>query len=348
MLAACSAADEPADGDATEAPEQDVPADDDDPDDVPQDEPEPEPEVDPAEVAAEVDADELGEIPVIMYHQLREDGGGDYDMTPEAFRDELVGLHEAGYVAITTDELTSGRIDVPAGTTPVVLTFDDSTRSQFALTEDGEVDPDTKVGIMLELADELDDFVATGSFYVLQSLFGVAEEQGAALLAELHDLGFELGNHSFSHANLSQLDAEGVQEELALGAQNIRDAVPDAEVTTISLPFGVNPEDRSLLGEGSFDGIDYSHAGALLVGSGPAPSVFHTDFEPLAIPRIRSQPDWSEGDEVDFGSGYWLDVLERDPQRRYVSDGDPDTVAFPEDRADEVADTVDEDRIVAY
>lgn len=305
------------------------------------------PEIDPAETAAEVAADELGQIPVLMYHRLLDDGG-DFDNTPEEFRQELIDLHEAGYRFITTAEMATGEIDIPAGTTPAVLTFDDSTREQFGLTDDGEVDPDTAVGIMLELADELDGFRATGSFYVLGSLFGVSDERGQQLLAELHELGFELGNHSASHANLRQLDAEGVQRELVLGQRNILDAVPDAEVTTLSLPFGSNPDDPSLLAAGSHDGFDYTHDAALLVGSGPAHSPFHGEFDPIAIPRIRSQPVWSEGDEVDFGSGYWLSVLADEPERRYVSDGDATTIAIPAEREDELADDLDPDAVVTY
>jgi hypothetical protein len=31
----------------------------------------------------------------------------------------------------------------------------------------------------------------------------------------------------------------------------------------------------------------------------------------------------------DFGSSYWLDVLEQEPGLRYVSDGDPAVITFP-------------------
>lgn len=348
VLAACSS--EPDTDNGQDPPAPSATDDEPDTDNGEDDEPaEPdEPQVDPAEAAAEVDADELGDIPVLMYHRLLEGGGGDFDNTPEEFRQELIDLHEAGYRFITTAELVSGEIDVPAGTTPAVLTFDDSTREQFALTGDGEVDPDTAVGIMLELADELDGFRATGSFYVLGSLFGVSAEDGAELLRELHELGFELGNHTRDHDNLGQLDDAGVQRALAEGQINILDAVPDADVTTFSLPFGVNPDNKDLLADGSHDGFDYTHDAALLVGSNPAVSPFHTEFDPLAIPRIRSQPQWSEGDDVDFGSGYWLWVLAEDRDRRYVSDGDPSTIAIPSDREDEVADDVDPDRVVTY
>jgi peptidoglycan/xylan/chitin deacetylase (PgdA/CDA1 family) len=305
------------------------------------------PEVHPAEAAAEVEANELGQVPVLMYHRLLEDGGGDYDNTPEQFEGELRRLHEEGYVAITTAELVDGRIDIPAGTTPVVLTFDDSTREQFSLTEDGEVDPDTAVGIMLRLEDELDGFRAAGSFYVLGSLFGASEERGAELLRELHDLGFEIGNHTAGHENLGQLDAAGVQAALAGGVANIEAAVPGAEVRTLSYPFGIRPQDPALVAEGEHDGVRYTHEAGLLVGSGPAPSPHDAEFDPLAIPRIRSQPDVDPAADPDFGSGYWLDVLADSPERRYVSDGDPDTIAFPDELADQLADGRD-DRALPY
>jgi peptidoglycan/xylan/chitin deacetylase (PgdA/CDA1 family) len=348
LLAACATDDATEDTDASvdasaDGTEDGTPADGEDETAAEPDEP----EVDPAEAAAEVGANELGQVPVVMYHRLMEDGGGDYDNTPEQFEGELRRLHEEGYVAVTTAELVGGQLDIPAGTTPVVLTFDDSTREQFALTEDGEVDPDTAVGIMLRLEDELDGFRAAGSFYVLGSLFGASEERGAELLAELADLGFEIGNHTANHENLGQLDAAGVQAALAGGVANITAAVPGAEVRTLSYPYGIRPEDPSLVAEGEHDGVSYTHEAGLLVGSGPAPSPHDVEFDPLAIPRIRSQPDVVEGADPDFGSGYWLDVLADSPERRYVADGDPDTIAFPEELAGQLAEGL-EDRALPY
>ena len=313
----------------------------DDPDDAEveaeDDEAEPEePQVDPAEVGA----NELGEVPVLMYHRILPDGGSEYDLAAEEFRSELQYLYDNDYRPITTAQLVDGDLDVPAGTTPVVLTFDDSTREQFGYTDDGEIDPDSAVGILLDFAEEHDDFEATGSFYVLGSLFGVSEERGHEMLAHLDELGFEIGNHTLTHERLDRLDAEGVQRELAQGVDNIREAVPDAEVRTMSLPLGLWPDDRSLAAEGSHDGSEYQHEGILLVGSNPAPSPFHAEFDPLAIPRIRSLPpdSWDPDDpEGLMTSGYWFDVFEQSPERRYVSDGNPETISFPEELGDEVA-----------
>ena len=59
---------------------------------------------------------------------------------------------------MTASALVTGKIDLPRGATPVVLTFDDSTRSQAALLPDGRIDPDSAVGIMLEFASDHPDF----------------------------------------------------------------------------------------------------------------------------------------------------------------------------------------------
>lgn len=296
-----------------------------------------EPPGEPLPDPAEVGANELGQIPVLMYHRVVADGGGDYDVTPEQLRAELRRLHDEGYRPIRTVDLADGTIDVPAGTTPVVLTFDDSSRSQFAYTEDGGIDPDSAVGILLAFAEEHPDFPAVASFYVNGALFGVGATRGAEMLRHLHELGFEIGNHGLEHVNLGRASPADAQRDLALGADNVRQAVPGHEPRTLSLPFGVYPTDRELAHEGSHDGIAYRHDILLRVGAGPSVSPFHREFDPMAVPRIRSQPDWSGG-TPDYGSGFWLDILASHPERRYVSDGDPDRISFPAALAGELAD----------
>jgi peptidoglycan/xylan/chitin deacetylase (PgdA/CDA1 family) len=279
----------------------------------------------PAADPAEVGANELGEIPVLMYHRILPDGGSEYDLTPEEFRGELEWLYEHDYRPITALQLARGEIDVPAGTSPVVLTFDDSTREQFHHQE-GEVAPDTAVGIMLDVAEQHGEDI-TASFYVItSSLFGGGTD-GGDLLAELDELGFEVANHTHDHSNLSTLDQQGVQREIATNVATIREHVPDAEVATFSLPLGIRPDPVELAFAGEYDGTSYENEIILLVGAHPTPSPFHAEWSPQ-VPRIRSSPSW-EGGEPDYGSRFWLEVLENNPERRYVSDGDPTTVSFP-------------------
>ncbi|MFA9432620.1 polysaccharide deacetylase family protein [Egicoccus sp. AB-alg2] len=319
------APDEAADGDAAEPDAADPEAADPDAEAAAQELPDP----------AEVGANELGQIPVLMYHRLLPDGGGDYDLTPEEFRDELQWLYDHDYRPVRMADVAAGTIDLPPGASPVVLTFDDSTREQFALDEDGEVLPDTKVGILEEFAAAHDGWDATAaSFYVItSSLFG-GGERGEQLLTELAGRGYEIGNHTHTHANLSNLGDAEVQRELAATSGMVEQLTGQA-TQTLSLPFGIRPQQPELAGEGEADGVSYAHEAVLLVGSGPAVSPFHADWDPLGVPRIRSSPSW-DGGEPDYGSAFWLEVLEEHPERKYVSDGDPDTISFPAEFEDDL------------
>ena len=344
LLAACGSGDDPAsddeagdpteeveDGDGLEDPADDGTEDDDaevdDDADGTEEEAAAEPPVDPAEVGA----NELGVVPVVMYHQLREDGGSVYDMTEEEYRQELEWLFDNGYRPITTTQLARGDIDVPAGTKPVVLTYDDSTTSQAQLTEDGELDPATSLGILVEIASRYDDVEPRASVYVISgSLFG-GTAAGEQVLEVLHGHGMEIGNHTHTHPNLRGLAPDEVRDELARNVAVVTELVPDTEVVTLSLPLGVWPEDRSLAVSGSSDAGSYDHEGILLVGANPAPSPFHAEFDPLAIPRIRSNVDPA----AELESAWWFEVIDSGGNNApYVSDGNPDTISFPAELAE--------------
>lgn len=282
--------------------------------------------------ARSVGANELGVIPVLMYHRVLPHPTSEYDTTPGRFRGELLQLWRQGYRPIRAKDLVRGQIEVPAGKTPVVLTFDDSSASQFALLPDGKVDPRSAVGMLQAFARTHPGFTPTATFFVVSSMF--EDGDGAGLLARLAGMGFELADHTYDHANLGKLDAAGVQSEIVRGERMITDAVPEAKVWTLALPYGVYPEPRELAIRGRWDGQAYAYRGVFEVGSGPAPSPFSIQFDPLAIPRIESQP-WRG--RADLGSGYWLRYLKMNPGRRYVSDGNPRTVSFPRIFAEAVA-----------
>ena len=281
--------------------------------------------------AQAVRANELGVVPVIMYHQIREDGG-DYDLTAAEFRAELGRLHRAGYRPVRAIDLVTGRLNVPAGKSPVVLTFDDSTKEQFSYGSDGKIAPGTALGIMQDFARTHPDFRPVGTFYVNREPFaGVAE--GPEMLRYLAENGFELGNHTHDHIPFTDMPRERVQRALVLGKQLIVRAVPGTPVRTLALPLGVMPEPASVARRGSWGGDSYSHAGVFLVGAEPAPSPFSKLFRPGAIPRIRTAPEAT----AEYGSAFWLDFLRKHPERRYVSDGDPDRISFPASRSGELA-----------
>ncbi|WP_232666016.1 polysaccharide deacetylase family protein [Pseudonocardia sp. TRM90224] len=279
-------------------------------------------EIAPPPNPAEVRANELGLIPVLMYHRLVEKPVSVYDRTPADFRAELQRLAGEGYVPITVADLSIGRIDIPAGKHPVALTFDDGDPTTITLGPDGTPAPGTAVRILMDVAAANPGFPAVASMYVNAAPFG-GGEGGTRALRWLHDNGFEVGNHTFGHINLRTAPAERARQDIVRGDGLIREALPGYAPSTLALPFGARPRDTQLAARGE----GYNYTGVLLVGSNPTDSPYSADFEPSGIPRIRSQG--ADGTDAAFGSTTWLDKLAAQPQSRYTSDGNPATVSYP-------------------
>ncbi|WP_181138390.1 polysaccharide deacetylase family protein [Streptomyces sp. Ru73] len=270
-------------------------------------------------------ADELGAVPVLMYHQIVKDPRSVYDRKPSDFRAELERLAEEDYVPVTAAAYSTGKIDIPAGRHPVVLTFDDSTDSQFALGKDGRPAPDSAVGILLDVAKRHPAFRPTATLFVNGDPFPATGTKKA--LRWLHAHGFEVGNHTLDHANLRDISAGQAQHQIAAGQRVVTRSTPGAKVTSLALPFGVQPNPPELDLKGGADGVRYAYDGAYLVGAGPAPSPYATSFDPVGIPRIRSAG--AHGQDAQFGSAHWLDELRDGAVKRYTSDGDPDRISYP-------------------
>ncbi|MEU6117837.1 polysaccharide deacetylase family protein [Streptomyces sp. NPDC047117] len=278
-------------------------------------------------------ADELGAVPVLMYHQIVKDPRSDYDRTPAEFRAELERLAKEGYVPVTAGDYSTGKIDIPAGKHPVVLTFDDSTDSQFALGDDGRPDPDSAVGVLLDVAERHRGFTPAATLFVNGDAFPRTGTKKALRWLHAHD--FEIGNHTLDHANLRDVSAGEAQHQIAASQQVITKSAPGAKVTSMALPFGVQPNPAELDIKGAADGERYAYEGAYLVGAGPAASPYAAAFDPVGIPRIRSAG--AHDKDAQFGSAHWLDELRDGGVKRYTSDGDPDRVSYPKSSSDRPA-----------
>jgi peptidoglycan/xylan/chitin deacetylase (PgdA/CDA1 family) len=277
--------------------------------------------------AARVKANELGQIPVLMFHRVIDKPGTTDDRTPAQFRSDLERLVQDGYVPITAAEYVTGKIDIPAGKHAVVLTFDDSSPSQLALDEMGNLKPNTAVSILREVAAKHPGFRPVATMYITRDMFGktVREEQSQSLLW-LKNNGFDLGNHTRDHFDLRTRSQKQVEEQIGT-IQKMIYSLANVKPITLALPYGNQPRIKKLGLRGKFQGETYDHKGVFLAGYTPAPSVFSTSFDPLGIPRIRAMD--KKGDCVQFCSTAWLDWLKNNPDMRYTSDGDPASVAFP-------------------
>ena len=286
---------------------------------------------------AAIKANELGLVPVMMYHRITPKITGEFDRTPADFKAELQRMFAKGYRPVRTIDLVRGEFAVKAGYTPVVLTFDDGYTDQFGFDPaTGEVDPSTGLGILLEVCKQFEDCPPAGSFNINNNPFGLSDPaHQKAGLAKMHQLGFEIANHTFNHDNLGRLDATGIQKDFVQLQELVKTAVPDASVLTMALPFGVEPQNRELAHRGSWNGESYVNEGVLLVGANPSHSPFSKKFDAQQIPRIRST-SWDNG-KMQMASGYWLDYLDAHPDQRYVAAGNPGKVTIPASWADGIA-----------
>ncbi|WP_336207570.1 polysaccharide deacetylase family protein [Nonomuraea sp. LPB2021202275-12-8] len=273
--------------------------------------------------AAKVKANELGQIPVLMWHRIVDKPATTDDRTPAKFREDLERLVKDGYVPITAAEFVTGKIDIPAGKHAVVLTFDDSSPTQLTLDETGAPKKNTAVAILQEVAAKHPGFRPVATFYVTRDMFGktVREEQ-AQILLWLKDNGFDLGNHTRDHLNLRGRSHKEVEEQIGSIGKQIT-ALSYTKPVSIALPYGNQPNKKEWALRGSL----YNHRGVFLAGYTPAPSPFSRSYDPLGIPRIRAMD--KKGDCAQFCSTAWLDWLKSNPDMRYTSDGDPASVAYP-------------------
>ncbi len=288
----------------------------------------------PGPARAELPANELGRIMILEYHRIAEPEGR-WTRTPANFRRDLERLWERGYQLVGLTELLNGTLAVPAGMSPVVLTFDDSSPGQFRYLEPNgqlEIDPDCAVGILEVFSRTHPDFGLKATFYVLPAaaqphrLFGQPEHE-ARKLQYLVSRGFELGNHTLWHAALSKYPQAAVRKQLAQAQQRIQRLVPGYQLRTLALPMGAYPQELAWAIQGSADGVTYRHDAILRVAGGPAPSPFSRRFDPYHLPRIQA---------VESELTFWLRYFDQHPEERFVSDGDPTTVTIPRSRHGEL------------
>ncbi|MEO3783548.1 polysaccharide deacetylase family protein [Actinocorallia sp. B10E7] len=277
--------------------------------------------------AAQAKANELGQVPVIMYHRILAKGGSEIDRTPDELRAELKRLAEANYVPVTAAEFVQGRIDIPAGAHPVVLTFDDGNPTQFTLDAAGSPAPDTAVAILMETQAKYPSFRPVATFFVNKDPFQLGEESNAGV-TWLVQHGFEIANHTYTHPNLAGMPGSKVESEIAK-AEDVVKKTSGSPSVTFAYPFGNAPRTKDKDNEFVLKGDTWQFQGVFLAGWNPSVSVFSKEFDRSRISRIRSEGKVKKDGCDKFCSTAWLEWLDKNPDKRYTSDGDPSAVTAP-------------------
>lgn len=295
----------------------------------------------------ELKVNELGNVPIMMYHGIHnitdnEYTGGNvdkdgYQRTKEAFIEDLEFYYNSGYRMIRLEDYINGIIDVEAGFSPIVLTFDDGLENSIKVTgldENGEIiiDPNSAVGVLEEFKKKYPDFNVTATFFVNGGLFQQSE-YNEKILNWLVDHGYDIGNHSYSHADFTTISKEKSAQEIGSLYNLLDKYIPGKYVNIVALPFG-SPYDKEhenfpVILNGSYNGIEYKTDAALRVGWEAETSPFSLNFDRTFLKRIRAY----DNNGVEFDIEMNFDILENN---RYISDGDKNTITVPKDLEENV------------
>ena len=296
----------------------------------------------------ELSVNELGEVMVLMYHSIGYPETT-WTRTPENFERDLEELYSRGFRAIRLTDYASGNISVEAGFTPVVITFDDGNENNFKYIEgeDGSlvIDPACAVGVMENFKKKHPDFNATATFFVNANPFR-NEAQAKDKISFLIQNNYDIGNHTFGHADLSKTDSENTKKQLANIVKLVNGYAPEYEVSTLALPFGGLPDEdnRAAVYSGTYEGISYENKCVLRVGWDPYKSPFHRQFDALNVHRVRA----SETNVDNVGLYDWLERYDEGKKTRFISDGDPSTIAIPEGFAKVLREDISNMEVITY
>jgi len=167
---------------------------------------------------------EPGEIiaPILLYHHVEgETTLSRYQVSIPDFRAQMETLDEMGFTPITISKFLDVLLDGgPLPEKPVVITFDDGHLSVY----------ENAFPIMQE-------YGFPGVFYIVANrINGSPDFVTIPQIKELIDAGWEIGSHSFSHADLT-LNHAIADKEIGQSKTELEKAL-STNVRTFAYPFG--------------------------------------------------------------------------------------------------------------
>ena len=186
------------------------------------------------------------------------------------------------------------------------------------------------MGVLSAFSESHPDFPLEATFFLNGRFPFKQPELVAYKLTYLVEHGVDIGNHTTGHQNLALKKYQHpdiIQKAIGHQAQYLESLLVDKSYTvnTYALCFGQRPGReplKRLLQKGTYDGTPYENIAILNVGSGPSPSPADKSFDPLSLPRIRGSDMKTGG----LGLYDWLRYFDRHPEKRFVSDGDINTI----------------------
>ena len=302
---------------------------------------------------------ELGKVPIMMYHGIKNisnsetsNTGGNvdkdgYTRTVEAFRNDLEFYYQHGYRMIKLSDYINGTIDVEYGKSPIILTFDDGNDNNIKVTgldDKGNIiiDKNSAVGVLEEFKKKYPDYNVTAIFFVNDGIFN-QPQYNEKILKWLVDNGYEVGNHTKNHDNLSKTTTAKTQEVIGYMYERLETLMGNKYQKIVALPFGSpylkTHDNYKYVLAGEYNGKKYQTEAALRVGWEPEVSPFNKDFDKTFLKRCRAY----DNNGKDFDIEMVFRMLEKS---RYVSDGNINRIVTSKDNNNIISSNIDKEIIL--
>jgi peptidoglycan/xylan/chitin deacetylase (PgdA/CDA1 family) len=274
---------------------------------------------------------ELGKFLIITYHVIG-DKDTAYTRTIQGLKDDLELIKNYDYFPIKVSDLEKNNLNVPKGKKPILITFDDSSLSQFEMEENGSINPNTAVGIMENFKKKYPDYPLTATFFILpgakkpNNLFA-QEKLTSKKLEFLVKNNYEIQNHTLWHANLKKYK-DKIEEQIVESQKLLNKYLPNYKMTSLALPFGIYPpksHEHKLL-SGTYKGIEYKNKLIFDYSNRASVSIYDKEFDVLHVRRVQA---------FDVNIQKFLKKYS-DSEDTYISDGDPNMITFPKKFSDKL------------
>lgn len=159
--------------------------------------------------------------PILLYHHIVDmDAQNRYNVSTSMFNAEMQALQQWGYTSITVSTLADAiRNGGSLPEKPVLITFDD-----------GDIDVYNNAFPIMK------QYGYVGTFYIVANRIGSDQFVNADQIKEMYDAGWEIGSHSFTHADMgadhSVIRHEGYDSRATLQEKL---GIP---ISTFAYPFG--------------------------------------------------------------------------------------------------------------
>ena len=161
-------------------------------------------------------------VPILMYHHVEENPiVSNYRVSAARFEEQLKLLHDWEYTTITTtmlvNAITQGA-DLPPR--PVIITFDDGNLDNYTVA----------YPIMQK-------YGFTGVLYIPYYFIGGDGYMSVDQIKEMAAAGWEVGSHSLTHAELTTLSPDRLQDEIVESREKLQELL-GVPILTFAYPFG--------------------------------------------------------------------------------------------------------------